>query len=146
MAIMRRKPGIMPLLASTSVLALGLSIAPLSVDFVLDKPILKVAQAECCFTAGTMILMADGSAKPIERVVVGDRVMSRDGGANRVVGVQRPRLGNRELHALNGGRYFVTAEHPFLTPVGWMAIDPEAAKTEISDLKVGRGPTLPGRG
>ncbi len=57
MAVMRHKLRLMPLLASTSVLALGLSAAPLSVDFVLDKPVLKVAQAECRFTAGTMILM-----------------------------------------------------------------------------------------
>ncbi len=85
-----------------------------------------------------MILMADGGVAPIERVVVGATVIGRQGRANRVVGVQRAVLGVRRLYALNGGRCFVTADHPFMTPVGWKAIDREAIRTGGSDLKVGR--------
>lgn len=80
--------------------------------------------------------MADGSVKPVEQVAVGAKVSGGHGQANRVVGMQRPRLGKRRLYALNGGRYFVTAEQPFMTPVGWKAIDREAA-AQVADLKVG---------
>ena len=49
------------LLASTSVITLGLVAAPVTVNFDLDRPVLKVAQADSsCFTGGTRILMADG--------------------------------------------------------------------------------------
>ena len=56
------------LLASTSVLALGLAAAPVTVDFDLSQPMLKMAQAESgssCFTGETRILMADGQDRPI---------------------------------------------------------------------------------
>ena len=60
------------LLASTSLIACALTAAPVAIDYQLDKPILKVAQADgCCFVAGTRVLMADGTEKPIESLVVG---------------------------------------------------------------------------
>ena len=90
-----------------------------------------------CFVAGTRVAMADGTSRPIERVAVGDRVLGRDG-VNRVVAVERPRLGTRRLYALNGGPFFVTAEHPFLTEEGWKAIDPAATAAENPALIVGR--------
>ena len=42
----------------------------------------------------------------------------------------------RRLYALNGGRPFVTAEHPFLTAEGWKALDPEATRRENAALDV----------
>ncbi len=65
------------LLASTSVITLGLVAAPVTVDFDLDQPVRKVAQAKSCFTGDTRILMADGGEKPIRAVRVGDLVMAR---------------------------------------------------------------------
>ena len=82
--------------------------------------------------------MADGSAKPIELVAAGDRVLGRGGRANRVRGVLRPVLGDRRLYALNGGPFFVTASHPFLTADGWKAVDPDAARAEVPGLEIGR--------
>ena len=126
------------LLASTSVLALGLAATPVTVNFDLDQPVLKVAQAESsCFTGDTRILMADGGEKPIRQVRVGDLVMGPDGRANRVVGIERPVLGERLLYSINGGPHFVTAEHPLMTATGWKAIDPEATAAEAPDLVVG---------
>jgi hypothetical protein len=90
-----------------------------------------------CFTGQTRIAMADGTSKPIARVAVGDLVLGRDG-ANRVVAIERPRLGDRRLYALNGGPFFVTAEHPFLTADGWKAVDPAATAAENPALAVGR--------
>jgi len=90
-----------------------------------------------CFVAGTRVALADGTAKPIEAVAVGDRVLGR-GGPNRVLAVLRPTLGPRPLYALNGGAPFVTAGHPFLTEAGWKAVDPAAAAAEVPGLAVGR--------
>ncbi len=90
-----------------------------------------------CFVAGTQVLMSDGSEQPIERIVVGDWVMGRGGRMNRVTGIERPCLGGRRLYAFNGGRAFVTAEHPFMTRAGWRAIDPEATVAETPTLSVG---------
>lgn len=126
------------LLASTSLIGLSLAAAPLSVEFSLEQPILKMAQAKCCFAAGTSILMADGSTRPIESIQIGDLVMGGNGRANRVVEIERPMLGPRRLYALNGGKPFVTAEHPFMTTEGWKAIDPARTAVENPSLSVQR--------
>jgi len=127
------------LLASTSVIAMSLSIAPVTVSFHHHGvSIVKMAQADSCFVAGTRVLMADGSEKPIEEIVVGDRVMGVDGQANRVTAIERPRLAGRPLHGFNGGRPFVTAEHPFRTLGGWKSIDPMATRSENARLRVAR--------
>jgi hypothetical protein len=90
-----------------------------------------------CFTGETRIAMADGTSRPIEQVAIGDRVLGREG-VNRVVAIERPRLGTRRLYALNDGPFFVTAEHPFLTEDGWKAVDPAATAAENPALVVGR--------
>ena len=127
------------LLASTSAIAISLSIAPVAITFHdHDVSIVKMARADSCFVAGTRVLMADGSEKPIEEIVVGDRVMGAAGQANRVTAIERPRLAGRSLHGFNGGRPFVTAEHPFRTLGGWKSIDPMATRSENARLRVGR--------
>lgn len=92
---------------------------------------------QSCFTGDTLVAMADGTTKPIARVEVGDRVMGQTG-INRVEAIERPRLGSRRLYSLNGGAFFVTSEHPFLTEAGWKAIDPAATAAENPSLTVGR--------
>ena len=91
-----------------------------------------------CFVGGTRVRMADGSDKPIELVEPGDRVLGHGGKINRVRGILRPVLGDRQLYALNGGTAFVTASHPFLTTDGWKAVDPDAAREEVPGLEIGR--------
>jgi hypothetical protein len=92
----------------------------------------------CCFTAGTLIALADGTSRPIEHVLVGDLVLGDRGRVNRVIDVLRPILGRRPLYALNESNYFVTAGHPFMTEEGWKAIDPAATPLEHAGLLVGR--------
>ncbi|MCS6781332.1 MAG: Hint domain-containing protein, partial [Geminicoccaceae bacterium] len=100
-------------------------------------PALKTASAEtCCFRAGTRIRMADGSQRPIEALRPGDRVQGRGGRVNRVLALERTRLGRRRLWSINGSRPFVTAEHPFLAEDGWRAIDPEAGAREAPGLAI----------
>jgi hypothetical protein len=90
-----------------------------------------------CFTGATRITLADGAAKPIDQITVGDRVLGQ-GGFNTVLAITTPRLGDRRLYALNGSAFFVTASHPFLTEDGWKSIDPAATALEHSELPVGR--------
>jgi hypothetical protein len=137
----------------SSLLALGLGGLPDGLDQAHRGLVTKRAQADpSCFTAGTSILMADGSARPIEALRPGDRVVGRRGRVNRVLALQRTRLGARRLHAFNGGRPFVTAEHPFLTTEGWKALDLEGLRGEgealgVAPLRLGdclcRGAALP---
>jgi hypothetical protein len=91
-----------------------------------------------CFIAGTRVAMADGFSRGIEDVRDGDFVLGAAGKANRVIGIERPLLGARALYAFNGGRGFVTAEHPFATEAGWKSIDPSATARENALLPVGR--------
>lgn len=82
-----------------------------------------------CFIAGTKVLMSDGSMKNIEDIKVGESVkgMSSD---NVVLELDHTILANRRLYSINGGNYFVTAEHPFMTKDGWKSINPKATLKE----------------
>ncbi len=124
------------LLCSSSLLALQLATPPVDLAHP-GKGVHQTQAEESCFTAGTPILMADGSQRAIEQLGMGDLVVGRRGRINRVVRCERTALGARRLYALNGGRPFVTAEHPFLTAEGWKALDPEATRRENARLPVG---------
>ena len=93
-----------------------------------------------CFVAGTHVTMADGTAKNIEDIAIGEKLKGETGD-NIVVEFDRPTLGERLLFAINDGEPFVTSEHPFKTSDGWKAIDPtETAKETdmyVEKLNVG---------
>ncbi len=89
-----------------------------------------------CFSADTQITMADGSTRPIAEVRPGDLVLRPDGGANRVVAIERPRLGQRKLYGVDGFAPFFTAEHPFLSGDGWKALAPRLTAAETPGLAV----------
>ena len=99
-----------------------------------------------CFVADTQVTMTDGTIKNIQDVQIGESVLGDDCAINNVTGYDRPMLGDRLLYSFNGGKYFVTAEHPFLTIDGWKSISPEALvkenpslaeKISVTVLKVG---------
>lgn len=87
-----------------------------------------------CFTAGTPVLMADGSSKAIENVKAGDLVLSKDEKTGEIVKRKvvetKVRTTNATLvvEVAGGGRVETTAEHPFYvdgkgwTPAGQLAI------------------------
>ena len=75
-----------------------------------------------CFTANTLVTMADGSEKVISSIQVGEKVKSEIG-ESTVLDIQIHE-GNHEVYSINGGKPFVTEEHPFKTIDGWKAIDP----------------------
>jgi hypothetical protein len=88
-----------------------------------------------CFVAGTMIEMAGKENCKIEDVEIGDELIGFDNVINTVVEFDHPKLGDRSLYAFNGGKPLVTAEHPFMTPGGWKAINQEATFEENPGMK-----------
>ena len=124
---------------SMSALALVLAQAPVHLD--LSNLSLHVTQAyadsgSSCFVANTKVRMADGSLRAIEAIEVGDQVLGRDGRVNTVMEIERVPLGRRKLYAFNGGRPFVTEEHPFMTRHGWRSIEPDSTREENPKLIV----------
>ncbi len=95
-----------------------------------------------CFTGETRIAMADGTSTPVSEIRVGDHVLGDDGAVNRVVNIDMPLLGNRELYGFDGGIPFVTGSHPFQTDDGWKAILPADAYRDhrlpgVQQLRIG---------
>lgn len=88
-----------------------------------------------CFIADTMVTLADGTSKKIQDVQIGD-VLKGDVTNNTVLAFHQPLLGDDKLYSFNGGEYFVTAEHPFLTTKGWKSIDPSKTKKENIGITV----------
>ena len=81
------------------------------------------ASAQACFLAGTPVYMADGTAKAIEDVIVGDSVIGAFGETNPVLALQRVYLGNSRMYKING-EHSTSDHHPhvsvdrrFYTPV-----------------------------
>ncbi|MEU0792665.1 hypothetical protein ABZ342_21550 [Amycolatopsis sp. NPDC005961] len=110
-------------------------------------------QPSSCLGAGTGVLMADGSVKPIEDVRIGDEVRS-GGGTGTVVLAERPGRLGRPLYSVNGLAVFATAGHPFRSAEGPLrrAVDPwnlaDAVPTMIADGigSLGVGARLDGYG
>ena len=102
-----------------------------------------------CFTAGTMILLADGSQAPIEMLQGGEMLRTAFGGTAVHTGL-------RVISHLHGDYLlygmelvnemgqicriepFVTAGHMFMTDHGWKAVIPEIAKEENPFCQAGR--------
>ena len=78
-----------------------------------------------CFVAGTRVLMADGSTKPMQEIKVGDLVASRSDNADpsapidarRVTGTSvHPNIQVETLTLQDGTKLQTTREHPFYVP------------------------------
>ena len=86
-----------------------------------------------CFREGTKVLMEDGSLKLIENVVVGEKLLGRDGEINTVLDFHRPLLGENDhklphkqrMVSINGGEYSVSEDHMIFTSEGWKTPNPE---------------------
>ncbi|MCB1860012.1 MAG: hypothetical protein KDI63_17210, partial [Gammaproteobacteria bacterium] len=119
-----------------STLAAALVLAPVVMDVETGSLGWSSAFAKSCFRAGTRVRMADGSEKAIELVKVGDQVLGNNGSINRVREVEKVPLAERLLYRINGGRAFVTEEHPFMSTAGWRSISPAATFRENAHLRV----------
>ena len=123
-------------LAASTAMICVLSLTPPAVSSEGGFFDLPLAHAQCCFTADTNVLMADGAERPIAGILPGDRVIGRAGGVNRVTGMHIVPLGRRALFGINQHQPFFTAEHPFLTPGGWRALDRVVTRLESPGLEV----------
>jgi len=98
----------------------------------------KFVRAETvCFAAGTLVVMADGSLKPIETIAAGDKVKSYDFTSGRELDSAVSKTINRSVSGyfkLNGLK--VTGEHPFAFGNGeWKKVK----ELKIGDRVKGRG-------
>jgi len=130
-------------------ISLLMIVSSLSMLFVFLTPYAEAATSEpssttddgststpCCFPAGTMVTMADGGLKPIEKIREGDRVLSYD--VEKGVFVHRRVLSTiivvREgIYEINGGILSPMDDHPLYVEKpdgrrGWATIKPRAFK------------------
>lgn len=108
------------------------------------RKILDQAGAACTidnsFTPGTLVLLADGTSKPIEEIELGDEVLAMDEGGGKsqaqpvtalISGTGAKDLVTITLAGDGGGSLVATDGHPFWAP----ALD---AWVDAGDLKVGQ--------
>ena len=106
-----------------------------------------------CFVAGTPVVMADGSRKPIEQVTVGEEVLAH----NPATGSEEPRVvvealvheevGTWRVSTSDGGSVTTTATHPFLVEDGgWVAARDLRPGDRLHQATPGAGGTPEGRG
>jgi hypothetical protein len=83
--------------------------------------------------------MSDGTTKRIDEIELGDIVKSEKE-SSKVIGIDIHK-GTFTMYSINGGKAFVTAEHPFKTTNGWKAINPletfKKHKIESRILEIG---------
>lgn len=94
-----------------------------------------------CFAPETLVLMADGSSKPINQIALGDRVMGEDEQGNRAVQTVTHLFvheGSYETLRLNG-TLIVTPNHPMRSIRGGVKNWTEAGALSLGDLLVGLG-------
>ncbi len=106
-----------------------------------------------CFVAGTPVVMADGSRKPIEQVTVGEEVLAH----NPATGSEEPRVvvealvheevGTWRVSTSDGGSVTTTATHPFLVEDGgWVAARDLRPGDRLHQVTPGADGTPEGRG
>ncbi|MFQ5566973.1 MAG: hypothetical protein ACE5EU_11490 [Paracoccaceae bacterium] len=95
---------------------------------------LSLAHAQCCLTAETHVLIADGTERAIAGKRPGDQMFGRGSGVTRVNGMHIRPQGPRTHFGVNQQQPFFTAGHPFPTPGGQRALDRAATRLETSGL------------
>ena len=98
-----------------------------------------------CFLPNTLVALADGKTARIDSLKVGDKVKGAHG-INTVRRVSHYTNTDR-MYGINGGKAFVTAEHPFTDADGTLyAIDPELTYAEthhgLKPYRLSEGTTI----
>ncbi len=88
-----------------------------------------------CFVAGTQITLFGGEKKNIEDVVVGDSLVDHKGVEAKVESLKRYAY-EGQVYSINGGPFFFTPNHPFLTATGWKSLHPKKSMEESPGLVV----------
>lgn len=90
---------------------------------------------EGCVLKGTPVTLADGTKKNVEELKIGDELKTHDGTAGITALNVFTQLFD-ELYGINGGKPFITKEHPILTTEGWKSIKPNITSVKSNDLKI----------
>ncbi|MEI8218809.1 MAG: Hint domain-containing protein, partial [Elusimicrobiota bacterium] len=94
----------------------------------------------CCFAAGTMILMADGTSKKIESITTTEKVMGYDGNTTVVEEVLITAAPLRDhicvLAFSDGTELRLTREHPLYSRQGWKSLSPQSTAINNPELHV----------
>ncbi|CAF1376714.1 unnamed protein product, partial [Rotaria sordida] len=80
--------------------------------------VIEQSRRPSCFMAGTLVRMADGTDKSIEKIQVGDIVMGASNQPHVVMFLDVEQLEGRYLYGINDFPPFFTSEHVFLTSDG----------------------------
>jgi hypothetical protein len=94
-----------------------------------------------CFVAGTPILMANGTQKPIEQLRAGEQVLGYDGNKQRpatiLACITFPHKQTYELTFSDGNTLTLTDSHPLYSPdTGWRSLSPAMTREESPDLPI----------
>jgi hypothetical protein len=88
-----------------------------------------------CFTAGSLVTMADGSTKAIETVLVGEKVMGNKGATNTVIELKHYESTIRSIFVINN-LLETTEAHPILTTNGWKSFSPKTSANQYPELTI----------
>lgn len=89
-----------------------------------------------CFLEGTLILLSDGTYKPIEKIVSGEELLVYDDKTKSLQKAFNLKTKNFttnkiiKIILMDGNFIQVTANHPLLTTEGWACLDIETAEQE----------------
>ena len=87
-----------------------------------------------CLLEGTPVLAADGKNRKVEDIKLGDHLKGEHGEVS-VIAINKFTQSADEMYSFNGGKAFITSEHPILTTRGWKSIAPQ-----FTTVKSGIGP------
>jgi hypothetical protein len=90
-----------------------------------------------CLLEGTPVLTASGKNKNVEDIKLGDHLKGRHGDVT-VVAINKFTQNADEMYSFNGGKAFITAEHPVLTTHGWKSINPKLTTVKSGIGSVGK--------
>ena len=88
---------------------------------------------ETCFTADSIVYTRTG-AKRICDVEIGEEVKTTWDNWNKVLHIEKTKLGSRKLVSINGSDFFFTDDHPIFTSRGLKSCDVESSRLRYSSL------------
>jgi len=88
-----------------------------------------------CFTAGSKVLLEDGTDKNIEDIVVNDKCYGQDGTINNVKELRIDTDVKATIYTLNGG-IEITGGHPVLTTTGWKSCNQVTGENLHPELNI----------
>ncbi|NDB58501.1 DUF4815 domain-containing protein [bacterium] len=84
-------------------------------------------KGHCCFDPNAKVLMANNTWKAIKDVMAGEQVIGEDEAVNTVISNNKVFVGDRKMmkfKSVDGGDFYSTDDHLFLTKKGWKTWDP----------------------